>query len=82
MNEELNRLLDQLPAVMRQALLGQTEDLATDTARYYLAADPVTRGDMLAFFTSEGPRRMREEELKDKEGIPTSADLRRQAKEA
>lgn len=80
---DLDAQLARLPdGPMKEALRTQGVEFASSLLRDYLAADSITQADMRAFFESDGPRLAHEVELKIDEGIPTSADLGRWARNA
>jgi len=75
----LRSILALLPEPMRAAVEAQESNFAGEMAqRYLLAPDEETRADILAFFESDGPRKVHESKLKHNDGIPTSADLEAQ----
>lgn len=67
--------LSDLPEAIREALAGQPLDLVTDTVETWATADDATRADILAFFESDGPRRVHEAKVKHRDGTPTASDL-------
>lgn len=69
--------LSELPEVIREALEGQPVELVTDTVETWRNADEETRADILAFFESDGPEKVRQAKLKVEGGVPTVADLER-----
>lgn len=75
MTPELEALLAKIPEPMRSDLREQEPELAAEIACDYLAASPESQADMLAFFESEGPRRVSEAKQRDEDGTPTSSDL-------
>lgn len=74
---ELERLLEKIPEPMRSDLREQDPVFAAEIARDYLAASPESQADMLAFFESDGPRRVGEAKQREEDGTPTSGDLER-----
>jgi hypothetical protein len=66
---------NKLPRKIREALKGQTPAFREEMRRRWREADEASRSDILAFFESDGPRKIHEAKLKLEEGIPTSADL-------
>lgn len=75
---ELDRRLRRLGpecAAFVEALQGQSVAFAHENLDRYDAADAAARLDMLAFFDSEGPRRIGELRKRHEDGTPTSGDL-------
>lgn len=73
---------DDIPEPMRSALIEQVEldneAFALDMAADYRKADKHTQSDILAFFESDGPEKVRQVRLKHEDGILTAADLKEQ----
>lgn len=67
--------LNKLPGVLRDALRLQSPDFAQECARAYLDADEPSRADILAFFESDGPRKVHEAKQHIEHGIPTSEEI-------
>jgi hypothetical protein len=67
--------LSDLPDEMRDALADQKPEFVAEMIERWRVADEETRADILAFFESDGPRRVHEAKVKHEDGTPTSADL-------
>lgn len=74
-DEYLNGLLDRLPDPIRKALDGQSREFVEEIALTYLGAPEEAKPDMLAFFESDGPEKVRQVILKHEDGTPTAGDL-------
>lgn len=76
--EPLRGCYDDIPEPMRSALERVepiNPELAAESADAYREADDITRADILAFFESDGPERVRQVRLRHEEGVPTASDL-------
>ena len=71
----LEELLLAIPEPMRSALHEQEPEFARECALDYLTAEPDGQADMLAFFESDGPKKVDQAKQKHEHGTPTSADL-------
>lgn len=68
--------ISDLPKVIQDALVGQPRELIDDTLKTWAESDEDTRADILAFFESDGPEKVRQARLKHEDGVPTAADLK------
>lgn len=76
--EPLRGCYDDIPEPMRSALervAPLDPALVADSAELYREADDATRADILAFFESDGPEKVRQLRLRHDEGVPTASDL-------
>lgn len=67
--------LDKVPGIMREALEELDPIEAEEIARDYIEADPDGQADMLAFFVSNGPKKVADSVAFLCDGTPTSGEL-------
>lgn len=69
-------MTDELPEIILAALAERNDpELEADTRRMWADADSLARVDILAFFESDGPEKIRQCHLRREDGIPTAHDL-------
>lgn len=73
----LTREVVVVPPVMVAALRASPPALARDILAAFACADEAGRRDMIAFFESDGPRKVREKQLRAVDGTPTADELAR-----
>lgn len=68
-------MTNKLPAIIRQALTGQSQELIEHTIQVWTNGNAQVRQDILDFFESDVPSKIQQSALMVKKGVPTSAVL-------